>query len=128
MDAKHSERRYGKMAETDLISRQAAIDVVKGIDSYFVKYIEELPSAQPDLDEWCDTCKEYDQERHCCPRFNRVIKKALEDAQPERKRGKWILQNDPNSKLYDWYVCSNCGAFIGTPTNYCSECGSYNGG
>ena len=33
---------------SDLISRQAAIDVVKGIDSYFVKYIEDLPSAQPE--------------------------------------------------------------------------------
>ena len=32
----------------DLISRQAAIDVVKGIDRYFVRYIEELPSAQPE--------------------------------------------------------------------------------
>lgn len=30
----------------DLIERQAAIDVVKGIDRSFVKYIEELPSAQ----------------------------------------------------------------------------------
>lgn len=32
--------------KNDLISRQAAIDVVKGIDRYFVRYIEELPSAQ----------------------------------------------------------------------------------
>lgn len=32
----------------DLIDRQAAIDVVKGIDSKFVKYIEQLPSAQPE--------------------------------------------------------------------------------
>ena len=32
----------------DLISRQAAINVVKGIDRSFVKYIEELPSAQPE--------------------------------------------------------------------------------
>ena len=32
----------------DLISRQAAIDVVKGIDRSFVKYIEELPPAQPE--------------------------------------------------------------------------------
>jgi hypothetical protein len=41
----------------DLISRQAAIDVVKGIDRSFVKYIEELPSAQPDermLHESCE--------------------------------------------------------------------------
>lgn len=31
---------------SDLISRQDAIDVIKGIDSYFVQYIEALPSAQ----------------------------------------------------------------------------------
>ena len=37
----------------DLIERQAAIDVVKGIDSGFVKYIEELPSAQPENCEYC---------------------------------------------------------------------------
>lgn len=30
MGAKHSEGRYGKMAETDLISRQAAIDAFDG--------------------------------------------------------------------------------------------------
>ena len=29
----------------DLISRQAAIDVVSGIDRHFVQYIEQLPSA-----------------------------------------------------------------------------------
>lgn len=33
----------------DIIYRQAAIDVVKGIDSGFVKYIEQLPSAQSEL-------------------------------------------------------------------------------
>lgn len=32
----------------DYIDRQAAIDIVKGIDSNFAKYIEELPSAQPE--------------------------------------------------------------------------------
>ena len=40
----------------DLISRQAAIDVVNGIDSYFVKYIEALPSAQPEIIR-CKDCK-----------------------------------------------------------------------
>ena len=38
-----------------------------------------LPSAQPDLDEWCTDCAEYDHDRHCCPRFNRVIREALND-------------------------------------------------
>ena len=40
---------------TDLISREAAINVVKGIDSGFVKYIEALPS-QIDLIR-CSECK-----------------------------------------------------------------------
>ena len=44
-----------------------------------------LPSAQsePHYDEWCDDCKEYDKERHCCPRWNRVIRQTLKDTQPE---------------------------------------------
>ena len=41
----------------DLISRQAAIDVVKGIDRSFVKYIEELPPAQPDTEKICARIK-----------------------------------------------------------------------
>ncbi len=32
------------------------------------------------LDEWCTDCKEYDQEHHNCPRFNRVIRTALQDS------------------------------------------------
>lgn len=31
------------------------------------------------LDEWCTDCKEYDQEKHCCPRFNRVIRRTVEE-------------------------------------------------
>ena len=32
----------------DLISRKSAIEIVKGIDGHFAKYIEELPSAEPE--------------------------------------------------------------------------------
>lgn len=54
-----------------------------------IKDIEDLPSTQPEphYDEWCDDCKEYDKERHCCPRWNRVIRQTLKDAQPELRRG-----------------------------------------
>lgn len=73
------------------------------------RMIEELPSAQPEpsdavyrlykrayeagqrnaqpephYDEWCTDCKEYDRERHRCPRWNRVIRETLKDAQPEQ--------------------------------------------
>lgn len=85
----------------DLIERQAAIEALKynqdvyshnfhddPIDKYTTAIIAadidtlvKLPSAQPDLDEWCTDCKEYDKEKHCCPRFNRVIWEALRDAE-----------------------------------------------
>ena len=84
---------------SDLISRQAAIALpvmpkehreyqTYNLDDVYEqgwfdlqKCIEELPSAQPDPEEfeWCTDCKEYDSERHCCPRFNRVIREAVEE-------------------------------------------------
>ena len=80
---------------TDLIDRQAAIDAHyeycnKHPDASFpvwsLKILEDLPSAQPEqtnswyINSWCIDCKEYDKEKHYCPRFNRVIKQTLDDA------------------------------------------------
>jgi hypothetical protein len=30
-------------------------------------------------DEWCHDCSEYDQDKHCCPRFNKVIRNTVEE-------------------------------------------------
>lgn len=50
-----------------------------------------------DADVWCEDCKEYDKEHHNCPRFNRVIRTALEDADMVRvvrcKECKWAEPN-----------------------------------
>lgn len=45
------------------------------------------------------------------------------DVQPVR-HGHWTLQEDRTKKLYGWHICSECGAWIGEPTNYCSNCGA----
>lgn len=86
-------------AVSDLIFRQAAIEVIfseplyesgmkkKNADEVVPAIYEKiklLPSAQPDTDEWCHDCKEYDKEHHCCPRWNRVIRTTLEEAQPDK--------------------------------------------
>ena len=43
----------------------------------------------------------------------------------EPKKGEWIKQSDPNSKLFDWYLCSECGSVIGMDdANFCSNCGA----
>jgi Lar family restriction alleviation protein len=60
-------------------------------DMTVTEFVEDIvPSAEPEcnLDEWCHNCKEYYHDKHRCPRWNRVIRTALEEAQPERKRGK----------------------------------------
>lgn len=79
----------------DLISRQELLKSIEAIsvkgntldDDWVYRFIQEFPSAQPNLDEFCTDCKEYDTEHNCCPRFNRVIRTALQDAQLEQR---WI--------------------------------------
>lgn len=72
---------------TDLISRQQAIDIIEDFphgDVWNVESMEEmidrikqLPSAESESFEWCTDCKEYDQEKHCCHRFTKVIRDAV---------------------------------------------------
>ena len=71
---------------SDLIDRQAAINTVKKhyrVDNDLLEVIvyqlENLPSAYPETDGFCDGCKEYDQERNFCPRFDRVIRKTVKE-------------------------------------------------
>lgn len=94
----HAERKGEPMS--DLISRQAAIKAIEDLqdcyngfsDTYdkacIIGVLEEVPSAQSEyrLDEWCTDCKEYDHERHCCPRFNHVIRATLQEVQAEQSK------------------------------------------
>ena len=132
---------------SDLISRQAAIDEANAwlLDCFHVqkqdmscgliRRLEDLPSTQPEyrLDEWCTDCKEYDKERHCCPRWNRVIRDTLQDVQPERKTGRWIYGEDEH--CIDGYHCDKCGFFVPwdyvhkfinyiEDYNFCPNCGA----
>lgn len=80
----------------DLIDRQAAIDALEKLSANYTgvgkrewhphvrecQYeIQHMPSAQPETDSFCTDCKEYDSERNFCPRFDRVIKKTVEEMQ-----------------------------------------------
>ena len=79
----------------DVISRQAAIDAFgcvadrQLIGEKSIRHVlSELPSAQPDLDEWCTDCREYDHERNCCPRWSRVIRQAVDEAKQYAQSGR----------------------------------------
>lgn len=88
----------------DLISRKSAIEALgeepevwsgkdeyeQGLNNqwhYDITAIEAVPSERSELDEWCTDCKEYDQERHCCPRWNRVIRNTVEELKADHR---WI--------------------------------------
>ena len=48
--------------------------------------IKQLPSVtpqEPQIFKWCDTCREYDQEKHCCHRWSRVIRDTVEEMKQE---------------------------------------------
>lgn len=65
------------------MTREDAIDILFGvISANSEEENEALDMAVEALegvrfDEWCDDCKEYDTEKKCCPRFNRVIRGAM---------------------------------------------------
>ena len=124
------EKSTEKRTEThacDLISRQAAIDAIHGeFDECLVwdesgrhtadevgKILDRLPAARSEQnpDEWCTDCKEYDKERHCCPRFNRVIRTALGEAQSEIVRCKDCKYGEQDDD--GWWYCEDTGYMMG---------------
>lgn len=81
---------------SDLIDRQKAIDILKSMmqDCFpedeeeldaVVTTVREIPSAEPECQEfeWCHDCKEYDQEKHCCHRWTKVIRQTVEEVKAQ---------------------------------------------
>ena len=51
--------------------------------------------------EWCTGCKEYDQERHCCPRWNDVIRRTVEENKVVNCIGcKWAERDKRDGQLF----------------------------
>ena len=77
------------------------------------------------VDEWCHDCKEYDKEKHSCPRFNRVIRTALKDADMVSVVR---CKDCKYAEVYDGYytqVCCENGVIGGhgelwNPDDFCS--------
>ena len=101
----------------DAISRADAIRVASGYchPSNIAKELAKLPPVQPkyNASEWCHDCSEYDQNKHCCPRFNRVIRNAVEEVK-KPKTGHWIeytrvLAPEPINRWEQAWYCSECG-------------------
>ncbi len=40
---------------------------------------------EPQTFKWCTNCKEYDQEKHCCHRWSKVIRNTVEEMKQEQE-------------------------------------------
>ena len=62
---------------TNIESREDEMKVIDNILFRFwqIGWLDRLEGVC--FDEWCDDCKEYDTKKKCCPRFNRVIRGAM---------------------------------------------------
>ena len=103
-----------------------------------MEILNNIPSAEPEEEvfEWCHDCKEYDQEKHCCHRWTKVIRQTVEEmkAEPERKKGKWIEYPDclwyDGAYSDDHIVCSECEHVFSICDNcteefdFCPHCGA----
>lgn len=107
-----------------MISRKAAINTAEAmwkrcdgdVDDYHALMVESLtvlPSASSGADEWCTDCKEYDQERHCCPRWNRVIRETLADSRSVRMSDGTLMVTVPNGTVVRRVLVSEEGTSFG---------------
>jgi len=74
----------------DLISRQALCEYALNQKDKSVtpNDIMRFPSTEPEEFEWCTDCKEYDQNKHCCHRWNKVIRETVEEL--KQAQSDWI--------------------------------------
>ena len=87
---------FGNSEQLDTISRQAAISHVDD-----VPYIKDHPNVGLLWKAWIE---------------------SLPSAQPERKKGKWIVSHIPDSMLWE---CNQCGFDCGAHSfNFCPNCGA----
>lgn len=122
----------------DLINRQAAIDAladyIHNVDKVLgtglltaedcmdaarsVLGEDELPSAEEESFEWCDTCKEYDQEKHCCHRFTKVIRDTVEELKVVRCKD--CIYGDYKGELQSIWCSEGGHGKTVAPYDFCS--------
>ena len=72
------------------VSREAVIEAISDeldkidhvpqwVYDRLINRIKMLESAESREFEWCTDCKEYDKEKHCCHRYSKVIRQAVEE-------------------------------------------------
>ena len=106
------------------VSREAVIDAISDeldridhvpqwVYDRLINRIKILESAEEESFEWCTDCKEYDQEKHCCHRFSKIINQTVEEVRGTTAIGEWVKVHGFVTPGGDpVWQCSNCGKGI----------------
>lgn len=54
---------------------------------------------EPQTFEWCTNCREYDQEKHCCHRWSKVIRDTVEEMKQQPCEDDTISREDAYSEV-----------------------------
>lgn len=128
----------------DLINRQDVLDVLRNLafDHIFqcgeyygederqltiinarkaIDVIEAIPSADLECQEfeWCHDCKEYDQEKHCCHRWTKVIRQTIEELKAQKPETTAKVK-----EAWGLAICESCKKRVYENGIYCSHCGA----
>jgi len=101
----------------DVISRQAVINT---IHNYWKKRLDTLPTRMTEDGEVYADIKSMDMILEHNKILSNMIKQ-LPSAQPERKKGNWILIADGYT---DYVKCDQCGNISYVERNFCPSCGA----
>lgn len=129
---------------SDLISRQDVLDVLRTLafdymfqcGEYYgederqltiinarkaIDIIEAMPSADQEYQEfeWCHDCKEYDQEKHCCHRWTKVIRQTIEELKAQKPETTAKVK-----EAWGLAMCESCKKRVYPNDIYCSHCGA----
>lgn len=63
----------------EFIAQSVKSDVDMTLVADAIKALEQ----EPQTFKWCTDCREYDQEKHCCHRWSKVIRDTVEEMKQE---------------------------------------------
>lgn len=139
------------MTMSDLIRRKDAIEAMKNLEAEdnetygcnipecfdsnrAIEALNKLSSAEQEEFEWCHDCKEYDQEKHCCHRWTKVIRQTVEELKATERTAEVFMDlRCVNGIAYQQYICSACDKSLNIPEvgkspdwkpKYCHHCGA----
>lgn len=122
-----------RLIDADALKEDMRGKLIDSVEERIViRRIDNAQTIEPEEEfEWCHDCKEYDQEKHCCPRWSKQIRKTVAKLEEyyKPKCGVWIKPYDDESILITGR-CSACGweshlledDVVGMP--FCPNCGA----